>query len=86
MPESPLTEPDPRSLNDLYSADPLSLTNPDVDRITDDLIEKRDLWIKEEAAAGAQGRRTKKVYKEAPGKGQLSLAGLNIVMPGKDDN
>ena len=84
MPESPLSEADPRSLNDLYNDDPLNLTDSDVDRITDDLIAKRALWIKEEAEAGAQGRRTKKVYKEAPGKGQLSLAGLNIVMPGKD--
>lgn len=85
MPESPLTEPDPRSLDDLYSADPLSLTDSDVDRIVDDLREKRALWIKEEAEAGAQGRRAKKTYKEAPKKGQLTLSGLNIVMPGKGD-
>ncbi len=85
MPNSPLTEADPRSLDELYAADPLSLTDADVDKIVEDLREKRDLWMKEEAEAGSQGRRRKtKIYKEAPKPGQLSLGGLGIIMPGKE--
>lgn len=84
MPESPLVEADSRSLDELYSADPLDLTDSDIDRITKDLREKRDLWSKKEAEAGAQGRKRKKVYKEAPKKGDLSLGGLGIIMPGKE--
>ena len=84
MPESPLSEADPRSLDELYAADPLGLTDADVDRITKDLREKRALWSKEEAEAGAQGRRRKKTYKKAPKKGDLNLGNLGIVMTGKD--
>lgn len=77
--ESPLSEANPRSLDDLYSADPLSLTDDDVDKITNDLRQKRSLWEKEDAAAQAQGRaRRPKEYKSAPPKGQLSLDALGI--------
>lgn len=85
MPETPLSEANPRSLDELYAADPLSLTNPDVDKIVGDLREKRALWLKEESEATAQGRKRRpKVYKEAPEKGTLSLGGLGLVMPKKD--
>ena len=79
MPESPLSEPDP------YSLDTLSLTDSDIDAIVKDLREKRTLWIKEEAEAKTQGKRVKKVYKEVPEKGQLSLDYLNIVMPKREE-
>ncbi len=77
--ESPLSEADPKSLDDLYAADPLNLTDDDVDKIVADLRQKRALWASEDAAAQAQGRSRKpKVYKAAPPKGQLSLAGLGL--------
>jgi hypothetical protein len=85
MTDSPLAEAEPRSLDELYAADPLSLTDSDVDKIVTDLCEKRDLWMKEEKEAGAQGRKRKtKVYKEAPKPGELSLGGLGIIMPGQE--
>ena len=77
--QSPLNEADPRSLDDLYAADPLSLTDDDVDKIVKDLREKRALWEKEDKEAQAQGRaRRPKVYKSPPPKGQLSLDSLGI--------
>jgi len=77
--ESPLTEADPRSLDDLYAADPLGLTNDDVDKIVSDLRQKRALWENEDKEAQAQGRaRRPKTYKEPPPKGQLSLDSLGI--------
>ena len=77
--KSPLEEADPRSLDDLYAADPLSLTDDDVDKIVADLRQKRALWASEDAAAQSQGRaRRPKEYKAAPPKGQLSLGGLGL--------
>ncbi len=77
--QSPLSEADPRSLDDLYAADPLSLTDNDVDKIVADLREKRALWESEDAAAQSQGRaRRPKEYKSAPPKGQLNLKDLGI--------
>ncbi len=82
QPENPLSEADPRSLDDLYSSDPLSLTDDDVDKIVADLRQKRALWATEDAAAQAQGRTRKpKAYKSAPPKGQLSLGDLGIIKP-----
>lgn len=74
-----LNTTDPKSLDDLYNADPLSLTNEDVDRITADLREKRALWAKEDAGAKSQGRaRRPKAYKAPVPKGQLSLDDLGL--------
>ena len=76
---SVLKEPDPRSLDDLYSADPLSLTNDELDNLVADWRSKRALWEREESAAQSEGRRRRpKAYKEAPEKGQLSLSNLGI--------
>ena len=78
-PESPLSEADPRSLDDLYAADPLSLIDDNVDKIVADFRQKRALWASEDAAAKSQGRaRRPKEYKSAPPKGQLDLGGLGI--------
>ncbi len=85
MPETPLSEADPKSIDDLYSDDPLNLTNTDLDAMVDDMIKNRHLWLKAEAEGKATGTRAKKVYKEAPKKGQLSLDNLNILMPGKEE-
>ena len=77
--ENPLSEADSRSLDDLYAADPLSLTNGDVDKIVDVLIQKRVTWQKEDSEAQAQGRsRRPKAYKTPPTKGQLSLGDLGL--------
>ncbi len=77
--ESPLSEADPKSLDDLYAADPLTLTDDDVDKIVADLRQKRALWASEDAAAQSQGRaRRPKTYKSPPPKGQLSLGDLGI--------
>ena len=77
--ESPLSEANPKSLDDLYVADPLSLTDDDVDRIVSDLRQKKVLWEKEDAEAQSQGRKRRpKEYKSPPPKGQLSLDVLGI--------
>ena len=83
MPEkSPLSKADPKYLDDLYTADPLTLTDDDVDKITADLRQKRSLWATEEAEAQSQGRRRKpKAYKAPPPKGQLKLDDLGIGKP-----
>ena len=80
MPEkSPLSEADPRSLDDIYTDDPLNLTDDDVDRVAADLRQKRSLWATEEAEAQSQGRRRKpKAYTTSPPKGQLKLGDLGI--------
>lgn len=75
-PQSPLAEANPRSLDELFNADPLSLTDEDVGKIVADFRNKRHLWEKEEQEAKTQGRRRKKVYKDAPAK--LSLADLDL--------
>jgi len=77
--ESPLSEADPKSLDDLYVADPLALTDNDVDKIVDDLRQKKALWESEDAAAQSQGRaRHPKEYKAPPPKGQLNLGSLGL--------
>ncbi len=76
---SVLKEANPKSLDDLYNADPLSLTNDDIDRLTEDHRSKRHLWEREEKSAQAEGRKRRpKSYKEAPKSGQLSLSSLGL--------
>jgi len=79
--ESPLAEADARSIDELFAADPLSLTNNDVNKITKELREKRHLWAQEEEESKTQGRRRRpSKYKEVPkdGKITLDLLGLTI--------
>lgn len=77
--ESPLSEPDPRSLDDLFAADPLSLTDEDIDRIVDELRTKRALWEREDAEAKQQSRaRRPTAYRDPPKKGTLTLKDLGI--------
>ena len=82
---TPLSEAEPRSLDELYSADPLSLTDDDIDKMVADLREKRVLWAKEESESQAQGRARKpSVYKDAPKKGSISLDDLDLGKKGNE--
>ena len=77
---TPLTEAEPRSLDELYSADPLSLTDDDIDKMVADLREKRKLWAKEESASKTEGRaRRPSAYKDAPETGKISLGDLGLL-------
>lgn len=83
MPEqqtpSPLSEADPKSLDELYNEDPLALTNDDLDRLVADLRLNRARWAKEEAEAASQGRaRRPKTYKPKVPKGQLKLSDIGL--------
>ena len=49
MAESPLSEASPDSLEELFSRDPLDLTDRDLDRIVAELRAKRHLWTQEQA-------------------------------------
>jgi len=78
-PVSPLEEADPRSLDELYSADPLSLTDSDVDRIVDNLVEKRALWAAAEVEAASKGtKKPSKAYLAKQEKGSIELGDLGI--------
>lgn len=77
--KSPLTAADPKSIDDLFSEDPLNLTDEDLDKMVAYYRENRDKWAKEESAAAAEGRRRRpKEYKPAPNKGKLSLGDLGL--------
>ena len=77
--DSPLVEADPRSLDDLYSADPLSITKAEKDALIADLRKHRALFAKEDAEAGRQGRsRRPSTYRPAPAEGQLNLKDLGL--------
>ena len=52
LPQSPLSEADPASLNELFARDPLSLSNQEIDQITTALRAQRAKWAQEEAAVG----------------------------------
>ena len=71
---SPLAEADARSLNDLFDADPLSLSDRDIDLIVQNIRENREKWAREESEAKRQGRaRRPSAYKTPPAQGKLSL-------------
>ena len=75
---SVLKEANPKSLDDIYNADPLGLTDDNLDELIDDWRNKRHLWEREEKAAQSEGRNRKKSYREAPKPGQLSLGSLGL--------
>ena len=72
----PIEEPDVMSIDELYSADTLDLTNDNLDALVDDLWKKREVWLVEDKEAKRTGRKPKKQYKPAPEKGQLTLKDL----------
>jgi len=79
MTKTPLSEVEANSLDILFSADPLDLTDNDVDKLVDEYRATRALWQKEDSEAQAQGRpRKTKVYKEAPAAGKLNLGDLGM--------
>lgn len=79
MTQSPLAEADPQSLDELFNADPLELTEANLDTLAAEFRSKRKLWEKEEAAAQAQGRRRRpREYKDKVAKGQLSLTDIGL--------
>lgn len=68
-----------RPLNELFDADPLSLSDQDLDSIIAHFREQRGKWRTEEASAKAAGRKTKTVTEKLPPPpGGLSLADLNL--------
>lgn len=71
MTQTPLTEANPRSIDELFAADPLSLTDTDVDRITAELRKKRIEWEAEEDKKNSAPKR-----KDAPS--QLNLDQLDL--------
>ena len=78
-PKSPLEEADPRSLDELYYLDPLSLTDPDLDRMVDNQIEKRALWAQAEVEAASKGtKKPAKAYLPKTEKGSIDLNDLGI--------
>lgn len=87
---SPLSEADPKSLDELFAADPLDLTNKNLAALVTELRAHRDHWAKEESEAQAQSRtRRPKKYKAAPPKGSLTLENLgltNVSLPEKKDD
>lgn len=58
---SPLAEAKPESLDELFSRDPLSLSDSDVDQIVDSLRAHRRLWAQEEKSSKKAGTRTNSV-------------------------
>jgi hypothetical protein len=90
-PPSPLAEADPKSLDELFNADPLELTNKDLAALVTELRANRDKWAKEEAESQTKARpRRPSKYKAVPPKGSLSLENLgltNVTLPkGKKDD
>lgn len=57
LPESPLNEASPKSLDELFDRDPLDLADEDVDTIITTMRTNRALWLKLEEDAAAQGKR-----------------------------
>ena len=58
---NPLTEAKPTSIDELFSRDPLSLTDDDVALIVDQLRAHRRLWAAEEKSSKKSGKRTNSV-------------------------
>lgn len=57
--ETPLSNVEPQSLNDLFEKDPLDLSEQDIELIVAAYRKHRAAWAKEEKDAKAQGRRPK---------------------------
>lgn len=77
--QTPLSEADPKSLDELFNEDPLNLTDSDVERLVAELRANRHLWKKEDAEAKSQDRaRRPSKYKPKVEKGKLSLADLGL--------
>ena len=73
---SPLTEAEPESLDELFSRDPLELSTQDINKIVAHLRSLRHQWAADEAAGATKAR---KKGKAAPApKETISLEQLQI--------
>lgn len=72
MSESPLSTTNPLSLEELFSRDPLDLSDADVEAICLAFRRQRERWVNEERSAKAQGRRAN------PAAANLSLGDLEL--------
>lgn len=70
---SPLNEPKPKSIDELFSMDPLDMTNADIDAIVLHLRKERGAWENKEAVAAA-----KKQIKGEVAKIAVNLTDLDI--------
>jgi len=76
---TPLSEVDPRSIDEIFASDPLSITQVDLDAMVLYYRRNRAAWAKEESEAQAEGRRRRpKAYKETPESGKLKLSELKL--------
>ena len=77
--ESPLKQADPKSLDELFNADPLDITNTDLEALVAEYRLNRHKWAKEEAESKTQGRASRpKEYKAKIPKGSIKLADLGL--------
>lgn len=77
VPQGETTPTPSPSLADLFSIDPLKLTQPDVAQICLELRKQRETWLQEEAAVKVKGSgrvSTKIASKPKAAKGKLSEA------------
>ena len=76
--ESPLTEATSTSIDELFSRDPLDLSDRDIAQIVDTFKKKRLLWEQEETTAQREGRRTRTPKQPKEAAKNISLDNLNI--------
>ena len=55
---SPLSEASPKSLEELFSLDPLDLTRSDLETIVTELRKMREIWARSESGEGKRPRRS----------------------------
>jgi hypothetical protein len=79
MAESPRAEVSPKSIDELFSADPMDLGPEDYRRIIAEFRAKRDIWEKAEVQKQIEGRKPKAKAKAEPGV-QLAAADLDDIM------
>lgn len=54
---NPLTEADPRSLEELFSCDPETLTDGEISLMVDEFRQQREVWERAEIEGKTKGRR-----------------------------
>lgn len=65
---SPLAEASPTSLDELFSRDPLDLTDNDIEKIVNELRAKRALWLDAEAQGAKKAPKAAKKAVDTTGK------------------
>jgi len=82
--ESPLSEANPRSIEDLFEADPLDITQVELTSMVEHYRENRAAWSAEDREAKASGRsRQTSKYKEPSKKpDKESLKNLDLDLGG----